>query len=175
MLREKLLTYRRREGLSQLQLAEKLGVSRQTIVRWENNANVPSDYEIKKIASLMGITEQHLLYDDDQNIVKEPVSGFEEVVNDISYGVNEQRKVLEDISSKQITSKDLEALKQPLDRSKEQIEIQKAILRQKKIRNIVLIIAVIIVLIMIGLFIYGISFYADDTHVHRVNTVYTDD
>lgn len=174
MLRKKLIAYRRQEGISQLQLAEKLGVSRQTIVRWENGVNNPSEFELKKIADLMNVSEKQLLYEDIDD-EKRKVSNLEEIVNDISYGVSEQRKVLEDISAKQITAEDLEALRKPFDNSKEQLEVQKAILRQKKVRTGVLIVLAILILIIVGIFIYGISFYADDTNVLRKTMVYTDE
>ena len=163
MLGDKILLYRRREGFSQQQLADKLGLTRQTIARWEKNTNVPSDQEIKKLSELMGITEQELLFDDGNNTPdSELVSNMEEMVSDISYGVSEQRKVLEEIAAKQVTAKDLETLNKPIDYSKEQLEVQKAILRHKRIRTVVLIIMAIIIIILVGLLLFGIAFYSDE-------------
>lgn len=163
MLGDKILLYRRKEGFSQQQLADKLGITRQTVARWEKNINVPSDQEIKKLSELMDITEQELLLDD-VTIVSdsETISNMEEIVNDISYGVSEQRKVLEKIAAKQVTSKDIEALYTPTDYGKEQLEVQKAILRQKRIRTAVLIILAIIIVILVGLLLFGIAFYSDE-------------
>lgn len=49
MLSEKIYTLRRKSGLSQEQLAEKIGVSRQAISKWEGGLSVP---ELEKIRAL---------------------------------------------------------------------------------------------------------------------------
>lgn len=43
---------RKKCGLSQEEVAEKLGVSRQTISKWETNETVPDIYQSKKMARL---------------------------------------------------------------------------------------------------------------------------
>jgi len=49
MLPEKIYTFRRKSGLSQEQLAEKIGVSRQAISKWEGGLSTP---ELEKIRAL---------------------------------------------------------------------------------------------------------------------------
>lgn len=49
MLSEKIYTLRRKSGLSQEQLAEKIGVSRQAISKWEGGLSTP---ELEKIRAL---------------------------------------------------------------------------------------------------------------------------
>lgn len=49
MLSEKIYTLRRKSGLSQEQLAEKIGVSRQAISKWEGGLSIP---ELEKIRAL---------------------------------------------------------------------------------------------------------------------------
>ncbi len=164
MLGDKLLLYRKHEGMSQQQLAEILNVSRQTITRWENNINQPSDLELKKISALLGISEADLLKDDASGLKEESSSNVEEIINDISYSVVEQRKVLEEISAKQVTVQDLDVLKDPINMDRQQLDIQKEILHQKKIRNRILIISAVIIIILFGLLIFGIAFYADESH-----------
>lgn len=164
MLGDKLLLYRKHEGMSQQQLAEILNVSRQTITRWENNINQPSDLELKKISALLGISEADLLKDDASGLKEEYSSNVEEIINDISYSVVEQRKVLEEISAKQVTVQDLDVLKDPINMDRQQLDIQKEILHQKKIRNRILIISAVIIIILFGLLIFGIAFYADESH-----------
>lgn len=163
MLGNRLLEYRRREGMSQQQLAEKLGVARSTVARWEKENNAPSVPEIKKISDLLGLSEQELFSEEDR-VEDDTVSDLEETISDISYGVNEQRKVLEEISSKHATSSDIEKLRDTIDVSKEQLEIQREILHQKKVRNLIIIILAIVIAMMVGLLLYGIAFYSDDTH-----------
>lgn len=49
MLSEKIYTLRRKSGLSQEQLAEKIGVSRQAISKWEGGLSIP---ELDKLRAL---------------------------------------------------------------------------------------------------------------------------
>ena len=49
MLSENIYTLRRRSGLSQEQLAEKIGVSRQSVSKWESGQSTP---ELDKLAAL---------------------------------------------------------------------------------------------------------------------------
>lgn len=52
---------RKRRGLSQEAVAERLGVSRQTISKWETDETVPDIYQAKKMASLYGIALDELI------------------------------------------------------------------------------------------------------------------
>ena len=166
---DKLLLYRKHEGMSQQQLAETLNVSRQTITRWENNINQPSDKELKKISALLGISEAELLKDEASGLTEEEsTSNVEEIINDNSYSVVEQRKILEEISAKQVTVQDLDAIKDTFNTDRQQLDIQKEILHQKKIRNRILIISAVIIIILFGLLIFGIAFYADESHGYTV-------
>lgn len=60
---EKLKTLRRQHRLTQEQLAEKLGVSRQALSKWESDASVPDTENIIRLAHLFDITTDHLLLD----------------------------------------------------------------------------------------------------------------
>lgn len=53
----KIQTYRKRAHLSQEQLAERLGVSRQAVTKWESDRSAPST---KNLAQLAGILEVSL-------------------------------------------------------------------------------------------------------------------
>ncbi|MCD8379301.1 MAG: helix-turn-helix domain-containing protein [Lachnospiraceae bacterium] len=64
ILSEKIVTLRKRQGMSQEDLAEKLNVSRQTISRWENGTVVPDAYNILEISKAFGVTSDYLLNDD---------------------------------------------------------------------------------------------------------------
>lgn len=63
-LSEKIVTLRKRQGMSQEDLAEKLDVSRQTISRWENGTVVPDAYNILEISKVFGVTSDYLLNDE---------------------------------------------------------------------------------------------------------------
>lgn len=60
-LAEKLKTTRRQAGLSQEQLAEKLGVSRQAVTKWETGAGIPDIENIRAISVLLDISIDDLL------------------------------------------------------------------------------------------------------------------
>ncbi len=63
-LHEKIYYYRKRAGLSQDALAEKLGVSRQAISKWETADSVPETGKLMALASALGITVDELLSED---------------------------------------------------------------------------------------------------------------
>lgn len=52
---------RKKVGLSQEVVAEKLGVSRQTISKWETNETIPDIYQSKKLAKLYNLTLDELI------------------------------------------------------------------------------------------------------------------
>ena len=58
---EKLKSKRKEFGMSQEQLAEKIGVSRQAITKWETDGGLPDIENILSIASLFGVTVDALL------------------------------------------------------------------------------------------------------------------
>jgi transcriptional regulator with XRE-family HTH domain len=60
-LADELRVRRERLGLSQLQLADRLGVRQQTVSRWESNTAVPRPSRIVQLARILGADEGHLL------------------------------------------------------------------------------------------------------------------
>lgn len=52
---------RKKVGLSQEMVAEKLGVSRQTISKWETDETLPDIYQSKKLAKLYDLTLDELI------------------------------------------------------------------------------------------------------------------
>ncbi|WDF83242.1 helix-turn-helix transcriptional regulator [Lacticaseibacillus pabuli] len=52
---------RKKVGLSQENVAEKLGVSRQTISKWETDETIPDIYQSKRLAKLYGLTLDELV------------------------------------------------------------------------------------------------------------------
>ncbi len=61
---EKLKSIRKQTGLSQEQLAKKLGVSRQAVTKWETNAGIPDIENIMAISALFDISIDELLYNE---------------------------------------------------------------------------------------------------------------
>ena len=60
-LEEKLVSLRKQKGLTQMDLAEKLNVSRQAVSRWEVGAAVPSTDNLKILGELYGVQIDYLL------------------------------------------------------------------------------------------------------------------
>lgn len=58
---EKLKSIRKQAGMSQEQLAEKLGVSRQAVTKWETDAGIPDIENIMAISTLFDISIDELL------------------------------------------------------------------------------------------------------------------
>ena len=58
---ERLLEYRNRKGLSQEKLAEKVGVTRQTVSKWETNQSVPDFDKIIPLCETLGISTEELI------------------------------------------------------------------------------------------------------------------
>ena len=68
-LAEKLVSLRKQKGLTQMDLAEQLNVSRQAISRWEVGVAVPSTDNLKVLSDLYGVSVDFLL--DDGTIVSD--------------------------------------------------------------------------------------------------------
>ena len=60
MLSEKIYALRRRNGLSQEQLAEKIGVSRQAISKWEGGLSTPELDKLKALSECFQVTIDEL-------------------------------------------------------------------------------------------------------------------
>lgn len=63
-LSEKMIALRRQQGLSQQDLADRLGVSRQAISRWETGAVQPLADSVKSLAQVFQVSTDYLLNDD---------------------------------------------------------------------------------------------------------------
>ena len=76
-LAEKLKECRKKAGLSQEQLAEKLCVSRQAITKWESDKGTPDIGNIQSIARLFGVSIDYLLDNGEalsNTIIKESIN-----------------------------------------------------------------------------------------------------
>ncbi len=74
---------RKKNGLSQEAVAEKLGVSRQTISKWETGETVPDIYQSKKMARLYNITLDELIeFDVDINEIQEIIDRTDEKIEE---------------------------------------------------------------------------------------------
>lgn len=68
-------TARKKQGLSQEEVAEKLGVSRQTISKWELDETLPDINQSKKLAAVYKVSLDELIeFDPDLNDIKEVIA-----------------------------------------------------------------------------------------------------
>ena len=80
ILADKIINLRKREGWSQEELADKLGISRQSISKWEGAQSIPDMKKILAMADLFGVSTDYLLRDeleepDGDGPVEEPAAG----------------------------------------------------------------------------------------------------
>lgn len=66
ILAEKIVDERKKNGWSQEELADKLGVSRQSVSKWEGAQSVPDLQRILEMSKLFGVSTDYLLKDDSQ-------------------------------------------------------------------------------------------------------------
>lgn len=70
---------RKKAGLSQETVAEKLGVSRQTISKWETDETIPDIYQSKKLAKLYNLSLDELIeFDVDLKEIEQTIENINE-------------------------------------------------------------------------------------------------
>ena len=77
ILADKIIDLRKKAGWSQEELAEKLGVSRQSVSKWEGAQSIPDMNKILQLSELFGVSTDYLLKDDME--APEPLPASEEV------------------------------------------------------------------------------------------------
>lgn len=87
-LSKKLKHLRKQKGLSQLELAEKLQVSRQAISGWEAGSSRPSTENLKSLGALYDVPLEYLLNDDALELMRVNLNDGQEKVQ----GIKAERK-----------------------------------------------------------------------------------
>ena len=77
---KKLVELRKKKELSQESLAELIGVSRQTISKWELGDTYPDINQAKKLSKLFDVSLDELVDNDVKNIIVEKVNNTEKLV-----------------------------------------------------------------------------------------------
>lgn len=78
-----LFNARKKKGMSQEEIAEKLGVSRQTISKWETDETLPDIRQSKRLAVLYGLSLDELIeFDIDVKEIQEMIDKTSEKVTD---------------------------------------------------------------------------------------------
>lgn len=86
-LGQNLFQARRRVGLSQETVSEKLGVSRQTISKWETDETIPDIYQAKKLSQIYNLSLDELIeFDIDLKNIEDAINRTnDEVVSKINW------------------------------------------------------------------------------------------
>ena len=79
-LGKKIAELRKKNNLSQEELAEKVGVARQTISKWEIGDTTPDINQVKIISKIFNISIDELVDNDINNVIVEKVSNTEKLV-----------------------------------------------------------------------------------------------
>ena len=161
--------YREKNGYSQDDLARILDVTRRTVSRWEQNSSKPNEAELKRLATLMGVTEDELFSDEDelsvlsnnkQNVLDKISDSVDNLVtgqeainesltnNDVYFkNQNELIKELQD-QNKLLLSK-LEEQSDLIETYKKALDLSKIEIRHKRIRTIIVAITCLIILALV--------------------------
>ena len=78
-LGKKIAELRKNNNLSQEELAEKVGVARQTISKWEMGDTTPDINQVKAISKIFNISIDELVDNDINNVIVEKVSNTEKL------------------------------------------------------------------------------------------------
>ena len=74
---------RKKRGLSQEEVAQKIGVSRQTISKWETNETIPDIYQSKKMAKIYNVSLDELIeFDVDLQEIEEMIEKSDDKINE---------------------------------------------------------------------------------------------
>ena len=88
ILADKIIENRKKNGWSQEELAEKLGVSRQSVSKWESAQAIPDLKKILQLSEVFGVSTDYLIRDEIEEVPaleQAPVdNGLEETVRSVS-------------------------------------------------------------------------------------------
>ena len=89
MLNEKIKELRLLNGFNQVELAKRLGLTKQTISNWENNNIQPSIEMLEALADLFSVSTDYLLGRenrrelDSTGLTNEQLNHIQQIINDI--------------------------------------------------------------------------------------------
>ncbi len=88
ILADKIIELRKKNGWSQEELASQLGISRQSVSKWESASSIPDLDKIIKLSELFGVSTDYLLKDSlgegDAEPLQEESAAFDEPVRTVS-------------------------------------------------------------------------------------------
>ena len=100
------------QGLSQSDLAKKIGVHRQVLTNWLSGTRNPKIENLEKIAKALNISVEDLL-NDNKNF------------SDVQININSKGKVTQTIQKQDLKDKEIELLKKEIELLKKELELRK--------------------------------------------------
>lgn len=91
MLSERLKTLRKEAGLTQEEVAKKLGISRPAYTYWEKGEKRPTPDKLTQIASLFGVSTDYLLNSDTDDV---DLSEVELLFRSTSKGLTDEEQAI---------------------------------------------------------------------------------
>lgn len=99
---EKIVLLRKKKGISQEELANKLNTSRQAVSKWENNQSTPDSEKLVALSKYFNVTTDYLLTDGIETSINnnsqcESNIEFQELKSEVTedeyqYAINEAKK-----------------------------------------------------------------------------------
>ena len=81
-LGKKLLALRKKAGLSQKEVAEKVGVSRQTVSKWETDQTIPELSKVQSLSQLYNVSYDYFICG---SHVNDDVTSIETIIDEIDW------------------------------------------------------------------------------------------
>ena len=85
ILADKIMSLRKKCGWSQEDLADQLGISRQSVSKWESGMSIPDLEKIVKMSALFGVSTDYLLKDElEEELPSETLATDDEILHSVS-------------------------------------------------------------------------------------------
>ena len=91
---ERLKKLRKDTGLTQVDVASKLGISQQAYASWERGIKKPTQENLVKIAQILNVSIDYLVGNSDENLKEDELDNVELLFRMNSNGLTEEEKAI---------------------------------------------------------------------------------
>lgn len=91
---ERLKSLRKQAQLTQVDIAEKLGISQPAYASWERGIKKPTQENLVKIAQILNVSIDYLVGNSDKNLKEEELDNVELLFRMNSNGLTEEEKII---------------------------------------------------------------------------------
>lgn len=91
---ERLKDLRKQAGLTQVDVAEKLGISQPAYASWERGAKKPTQENLVKIAQILNVSVDYLVGNSNENIKDDELDNVELLFRMNSNGLTKEEKII---------------------------------------------------------------------------------